>query len=76
MEALAHAAGVSLPTIQRAETNRHRTSDENRAAIAEALGLDEEDLFHDPDATEASNWWKQTEAPVAVSGKSSATRAR
>lgn len=47
MEALAAKAGVSTPTVYRAEASRHRTKPSTLAKLAEALGVDAESLIRE-----------------------------
>lgn len=44
-EALAHSAGLSLPTVQRSEAGRHEPSISTLRCLAEALGVTVSDLL-------------------------------
>lgn len=51
MEALAAKAGVSTPTVYRAEHSRHVTKASTRQKLAEALGVDAETLIREDHGT-------------------------
>jgi transcriptional regulator with XRE-family HTH domain len=54
-EALAHAAGLSLPTVQRSEAGRHEPSLATVRALSGALDIDVSTLVDETEPAEAAS---------------------
>lgn len=74
MEALAAKAGVSTPTVYRAEHSRHVTKASTRQKLAEALGVDAETLIREDHGTTVPA--RSCGTPDATSEKTPAPDAR